>query len=211
MKKNVTAVLAVIGWFAVITQYVLMLENRAASIPETTIRFFSFFTILTNLLVAVYFTYLFFMSKANPGFRENSGTLTAITIYITMVGLVYQVALRHVWQPQGLQLVVDELLHSVMPALVIIFWCFYGTTKPIKYSQITSWSIYPLAYLTYILVRGSFSNFYPYPFVDVSNLGIAKALSNAAVLLFLFVVLSATTIAIVKAKTGIIGSNEPHH
>ena len=35
-----------IGWFAIIAQFFLMLENRQADIPETIIRFFSFFTIV---------------------------------------------------------------------------------------------------------------------------------------------------------------------
>ncbi|MFZ5976285.1 MULTISPECIES: Pr6Pr family membrane protein [unclassified Hydrotalea] len=33
------------------------------------------------------------------------------------------------------------------------------------------WLIYPLLYLVYILIRGSFSGFYPYPFVNVLQIG----------------------------------------
>ncbi|MGH2649177.1 MAG: Pr6Pr family membrane protein, partial [Ginsengibacter sp.] len=143
MKKKLALLFALIGWFAVIAQYVLMIENRVTSVAETTIRFFSFFTILTNLLVALYFTLLFFTKNENSKLIDKPGTLTAVTIYITMVGLVYQVALRHIWQPKGMQLIVNELLHSVIPVLVIIFWYLYETTRPIKYGQIPKWAIYP--------------------------------------------------------------------
>ncbi len=47
---------AFLGWFAVLVQFVLMIQNRQAGVGETIVRFFSFFTILTNSLVAAYFT-----------------------------------------------------------------------------------------------------------------------------------------------------------
>ena len=199
MKKKLALLLALIGWFAIIAQYILMIQNREASITETTIRFFSFFTILTNILVAIYFTCLVFTKNQELKLIGQPGTLTAITIYITMVGLVYQVALRHIWQPKGLQLIVNELLHSVIPVLVIIFWYLYETTGRVKYAQIFKWAIYPLAYLFYILVRGSFSNFYPYPFIDVTNLGMAKALTNAGVILVMFLTIAALLLFIGKS------------
>ncbi len=199
MKKKLALVFALIAWFAVIAQYILMIQNREASITETTIRFFSFFTILTNSLVAIYFTCLAFTKNQESKLIGRPGTLTAVTIYITMVGLVYQVALRHIWKPQGMQLIVNELLHSVIPILVIIFWYLYEITKPVKYAQIFKWAIYPLAYLIYILIRGSFSNFYPYPFIDVSNLGMAKVLTNAGVILVMFLTIAALLLFIGKS------------
>ena len=199
MKKKLAILFALIGWFAVIAQYILMIQNREASITETTIRFFSFFTILTNILVAIYFTCLVFTKNQESKLISRPGTLTAITIYITMVGFVYQFALRHIWKPQGLQLIVNELLHSVIPVLVIIFWYLYEITKPVKYTQIFKWAIYPSAYLFYILVRGSFSNYYPYPFIDVTNLGMVKALTNAGVILVMFLTIAALLLFIGKS------------
>ena len=159
----------------------------------------SFFTILTNALVAIYFTRLVFDKNQQSKLISKPGTLTAITVYITVVGLVYQVALRQAWHPTGLQMVVDELLHSVMPILVIIFWYLYETTRAVKYSQILQWLIYPLVYLIYILVRGSFSNFYPYPFINVTTIGMSKALTNAGILIIIFLIISAVFLAIGKA------------
>ena len=188
MRKNLVTLFALIGWFAVIAQYYLMIENRVASITETTIRFFSFFTILTNSLVAFYFT-MQFLGKAHRFFNKP-GVLTAITIYITVVCLVYQIVLRHIWQPTGLQKLVDELLHTIIPVLVIIFWYLYENKSAIKYSQILKWLIYPLLYLIYILIRGGVSGFYPYPFVNISELGLEKVLLNSALLLLGFFAVS---------------------
>ncbi|MEO5777192.1 MAG: Pr6Pr family membrane protein [Flavobacterium sp.] len=198
MKKNLALLFALIGWFAVIAQLFLMIENKITPISEAVIRFFSFFTILTNILVAIYFTGIVFIKNSNK-LVHKPGVLTAITIYILMVGSVYQIALRNIWEPQGLQMVVDELLHSFIPVLVVVFWSMFEITKPVKYSQILKWMIYPVTYLIFIMVRGSFSNFYPYPFVDVVTLGMTEVLINSAILLFVFIVISVIFLFIGKS------------
>lgn len=103
-----------------------------------------------------------------------SGWLTAIAVYITIVGVVYQVLLRHIWQPTGLQKLVDELLHAVNPVLVIIYRISYEQMQHLHYRQVGRWLIYPLVYLVFILIRGYFSRFYPYPFIHASGLRYAK-------------------------------------
>jgi hypothetical protein len=173
-----------------------MIQNRTASIFETIIRFFSFFTIVTNTLVGLYFTaQILRISKYN-----KAGTLTAITVYITIVGIVYQLLLRHVWQPNGMQLIVDELLHTINPLFVIVFWYLYEEKKQVKYGQISGWLLYPLVYLIYVLIRGSFSGFYPYPFVNVAKIGLAKTLLNSTMLL-LFFILVAFLFVVIGRKT----------
>ena len=137
MRRNLSIHFALIAWFAVLTRFLLMLENRVASVPETLVRFFSFFTILTNLLVAIYFTSQSFQRKNHSaGFINKPGVLTSVTVYITIVGLVYQILLRHIWQPTGLQKIVDELLHSLIPLLVIIYWYFFENKSKVKYRQV---------------------------------------------------------------------------
>lgn len=199
MKKYTSIILAILAWFAVMTQYYLMIEHRGASVFETTIRFFSFFTILTNSLVVIYFTMVLLKKKSdNLSILDKPGTLTAVTVYITIVGLVYQIILRHIWEPTGLQMIVDELLHTVIPILVIIFWYVYDEKISVTYNQIPQWLIYPLIYLVYILIRGHFSSFYPYPFMDVVSLGLSKVLTNSAGLIVLFICMSALFIKLGK-------------
>ena len=52
------AIGTIIGWFAILLQLYLIIENRVLSLPGTIVQFFSYFTILTNILVALYFTVL---------------------------------------------------------------------------------------------------------------------------------------------------------
>ena len=194
MKRALAILFALIGWFAVIAQFYLMFENRVASVPETIVRFFSFFTILTNILVATYFSVVAFNRK-NDALVNQTGTLTAVTLYIVIVGLIYQLILRELWEPQGLQKIVDELLHTAIPSLVLIYWFIYEK-KTVTYKQIPKWLLYPFIYFIYILIRGYFSGFYPYPFVDVSKVGSGKVFNNSLMLLFLFATMAAFLIAI---------------
>jgi hypothetical protein len=199
MKKYFALTIALLAWFAVIAQYILMIEHTIASIPETTIRFFSFFTILTNALVAVYMTQLFIQwSSKTKSLFASTKLLTPLTVYITIVGLVYQVALRHIWNPQGIDRVVDELLHTLIPSLMIVYWFLDENKKNSSYKNIPKWLIYPICYLIYILIRGYFSAFYPYPFVNVSQIGLQQACINAAFLILFFIIMSSVFIFLEK-------------
>jgi hypothetical protein len=193
MRQKLAFVVALLAWASIFIQFFLMIENRTASIQETVVRFFSFFTILTNTLVAVYFSIQLFSDKPVNG-------LTPVTIYITIVGLVYQILLRHTWNPQGVQKVVDEMLHSVIPLLTIVYWWLYRIKGNINYRLIITWAIYPLVYLFYILIRGHYAGFYPYPFVDVATIGMNSVLVNAGFILIGFILISALFVRIARIK-----------
>jgi len=204
-----SAIVAILGWTAVVLQFYLILINRTASVAETIIRFFSFFTILTNILVAFCCTMLCLRPGAGRGgssgssgswlhFFSKPATLTAITVYITIVGLVYNLVLRSYWDPLGLQLWVDELLHSVIPSLFLIFWLVFVPKNNLHWKDIFSWLIYPIAYILFILLRGALSGFYPYPFIDINKIAYHEAFINTAGLLVGFFVLSLLLIGIGK-------------
>lgn len=194
LKKTQELFIAILGWFAIITQFILMMQNSMVSELETVIRFFSFFTILTNTLVATFFTIQIFNSTT-----KVFTLLTPLTVYITIVGLVYQILLRNTWNPTGLQRIVDELLHTIIPILAILYWARYQPKSFKNYASIFTWLIYPLLYISYILIRGHFSKFYPYPFINVEELGMGNVLLNSLFLFFLFIALFALFVRIKKS------------
>ena len=168
-----------LGWFSVIGQFVLMLQNRQADILETIIRFFSFFTILTNILVALYFTSRIpKFDKVSFGQLSRKGALTALTVFILVVGLVYQIILRNTWHPTGFQRIIDELLHSVIPLFVLIYWFLFADSAEIKFQNCKNWLWFPIIYFVYVIIRGHFSNFYPYPFINISEIGYFRVFIN---------------------------------
>jgi hypothetical protein len=199
--KLLLIILHLLGWFALAGQFYLIIKNRTTSVAETIIRYFSFFTILTNLLVVVCCTML--LSNSNfplKKFFSKQSTLAAIAVYITIVGTVYNIILRFLWKPQGLQLLVDELLHSVIPILFILFWLVFIPKGNIHWKSVLAWLLYPLFYLIFILSRGATSSFYPYPFIDLTYLGYTKVLINSTGMLLAFLVVSALFLIIDRLK-----------
>jgi hypothetical protein len=191
---------SLLGWFALIAQLYLIIINRSMSLLATVVQYFSFFTILTNLLVALCFTVLCLQPK--------SGSLTlflkpklqaALAVYIIVVGVVYNLILRQIWEPQGLQMLVDELLHSVIPLLFLLYWLLYSDKKELQWKDAFLWLAYPLTYSAYILIRGFFTDLYPYPFIDVTDLGYPQVLINSLLLYLFFLVLSLILVAGGKA------------
>ena len=202
-KTLFCATISIVGWFAVLFQLYLIIINRVASFPETIVRFFSFFTIQTNIFVAICFSCLWLGPKSNWAlFFSKAKNATAITLYILIVGLVYNVILRFLWAPTGSQKIVDELLHLVIPLLVLLFWIVFVTKKELEYSTIFKWLIFPFVYLIYTLIRGAFFNFYPYPFVDVKALGYSEVIRNSFFMLLTFLFFGMLLIAVGK-KTAV--------
>lgn len=190
---------ASLGWFAVVLQLILIIENRVNPVFDTLIIFISYFTILTNILVACCFTALLLQPGSDlRKWFSRPGVLTAITVYITIVGIVYNLILRYLWSPTGWQLITDELLHSVMPVLFLLYWVLFVPKASLQWKYVLNWLIYPFIYLVYIMARGSISRLYPYPFIDVNQLGYRKALMNSGVLFIVFLLLSLLLVGIAK-------------
>jgi hypothetical protein len=125
-RRTVAALLAVVGWFALILQLGIMLRNAATAgtgLLAAVGSFLSFFTVLTNLLVAVGLAAAIpaVPPRALRPLVEPPGA-TALAGYITVVGVVYSLVLRQLWHPTGAQLVADVLLHDVMPPAYVIYW-----------------------------------------------------------------------------------------
>ena len=197
MRKNIDITGFLLGWLAIIGQFILMIQNRQADIAETIIRFFSFFTILTNILVVLYFTSRISIFKESYISKlSNKGNLTALTAFILVVGLVYQIILRGTWQPTGLQKIIDELLHSVIPLFVFLYWLKFANKTDLIFKNIKIWFWYPIGYFLYIIIRGHFSNFYPYPFVNVTEMGYPQVIINSVIVSLFFLFIMGTLIFI---------------
>ncbi|HEV8080036.1 MAG TPA: Pr6Pr family membrane protein [Chitinophagaceae bacterium] len=197
-KQFYLSILAILGWFALALQFYLIIQNRVVSIPETIVRYFSFFTLLTNILVALYCSCILLRPYSRMGkFFSRPGVATAITVYIVIVGIVYNTVLRHLWHPAGLQLIADELLHSATPLMFLLYWLFFVDKGKLNLNTFY-WLIYPLVYFIWILIFGALSGFYPYPFINVTELGYNKVILHSGILTVGFLLLSLLFVAIDK-------------
>jgi len=190
---------AILAWFALVLQFALIIIDRKLSVAGTIIQFFSYFTILTNLLVALCYTNLIVSAEGN--FFTKPETLSAATVYIAVVGLIYNLVLRQLWAPKGIRQLVDELLHSINPVLFVIYWCLFVPKENLQWRSTWAWLIYPAGYCIYVLARGSITGLYPYPFLEAGTLGYNKVLLNCGLICLLFLLLSVVLIAIAKRIT----------
>ncbi len=200
LLRTYTAVAALIGWSAVLLQGYLSLRlaaDNGRSIGAGIVIYLGFFTVLTNILVALALSVPLLSPHSPIGkFFSRPGVNTAIAACIAMVGMVYSLLLRHIWNPQGLQLVVDMALHDVMPILFLIYWWIAVPKSGLRWTAIFSWMLYPVGYLLYSLIRGTLTGLYPYPFIDVNTLGYGKTLANAATMLAAYTVIALMLIGV---------------
>ncbi|MDF2515151.1 MAG: hypothetical protein K0R59_447 [Sphingobacterium sp.] len=196
-QRSFAVFISLLCWTAIGAQFLISYSNSTIAVGELVVRFFSYFTILTNLMVAICCTCIvLFPNKAIGDFFTKPTTITAVTLYILIVGLIYNVVLRFLWQPTGIERVVDEMLHSVVPILFLIYWWRMIDKRIIHWRSIFNWLIYPFIYLLYTLWHGVLSGFYPYPFVDVSVLGINRVLVNSVMITFIFLIIGLLLIQI---------------
>ena len=197
-RQGLALVLACIGWGALGLQGLLFFREGAAigQAPiETVLRFFSFFTILTNIIVAAVLSGQA-AGERGPAWLRNPGLMAGSVVWIIAVGLVYTLVLRHNWNPQGWLKVADILLHDVMPTLYPLYWLGTAARIRLPWRLAFIWLAWPAAYALWALARGAASGFYPYPFLDIPVIGYALALRNAVILLLLFLLLGVGVVSL---------------
>jgi hypothetical protein len=201
-KKRIFALIgALLAWFAVISQFVTTYMSVEAGPLVASIGLFNYFTILTNIIVAISFSLL--AMDSNNSMLTTPQSQTAITVYILVVGIIYSALLRSTWDPQGFQRVVDELLHTVVPLAYSLFWFVFSPKGEVKYIQIPKWLVFPAVYLLYSLVRGAITDVFPYPFMDVNSLGWTNVMFVCLGLTLFLILISLLLVWIKRAQKGV--------
>lgn len=203
VRRAVAALLAAIGWLALVLQLGIMLRNASnagTSLLRAFGSFLSFFTVLTNLLVAVALaaTVLSPPPTALRPLIEPPGA-TALAGYITVVGAVYSLVLRQLWHPTGAQLVADILLHDVLPLTYMVYWLALVPKGRLGWRHVWPWLAFPAVYTGASLVRGALIGVYPYPFIAAAALGYWRVLGNIVLLFAGFLALGLVYVAIDRA------------
>ncbi len=184
MPRAWHAVTAVVTLVAVGWQLVLILngsaaltdEGAAAATSTRLIRFVSYFTILSNLLVA--------LTTSSLALRRDRDTrawrvlrLNAV-VCITVTGVIHFVLLRPLLDLAGASYVVDKLLHVAVPLLAVVGWVAFGPRRRIRREDLLASAVFPVLYMAWTLLHGAVTDWYPYPFVDVTHLGYPHVLLN---------------------------------
>jgi hypothetical protein len=204
IKNNKLAMLiiALTAWFALMLQLFILVDGTPGNgmTPLQAIgRFFIFFTILSNLLVAASLTIVLVKPASEAGlFFAKSSVISAVAVYIFIVGIIYNIILRKIWHPEGLQKLADELLHVAVPLFFILYWLLYAPKSQLEWIHAFRWLIFPAIYLVYAMTRGAIEGFYPYPFINAYELPFGRIFMNSVGLLLVFIITGLLFVAIGK-------------
>jgi hypothetical protein len=172
MDKAAAALVAIVCWAGLAIQFSAT-YGAHHDVATTLWVLARFFTILTNLAVAVAMTWVAMGRKASPLL------LGGLTLALMLVGVVYATLLAGLHELRGPALVADILLHKVSPVLMALWWLLFAPRAKLRSSAPLLWALYPLVYFAYVLVRGAEDGKYPYPFLDVGKLGWVQTGLNA--------------------------------
>ena len=174
---------AILGLTAITTQFIVQIQNN-----DSIVNFFSFFTNLSNILAALVLLYSAYhlIRRKKPSVLHDS-LRGAVFLYMTVVGVVFTLLLRET-DLGSLLPWVNNVLHYILPVFIIVDFFYQPPSVILPKHIIKYWLIFPVAYLVYSLVRGPFTHFYPYPFINPANPGgyLSVGLYCLAVLVFFY-------------------------
>jgi hypothetical protein len=162
---------------ALIVQVVLSARQAGQPVPTRFIRLVSFFTVQSNILVAVSALTL----ARHP---DRDGRLWRVLrldalIGIAVTGVVYSTVLATQESPTGWAAVTNAVFHYAVPLGAVIGWLAFGPRPRIDARTLARALAWPLAWFGYTLLHGHFTHWYPYPFVNVVAHGYGTVLLNA--------------------------------
>lgn len=172
-------------------------RTDGVGILETLLKFFSYFTVLTNLLILLVFA-------ASP-VGTRSQLIRAIRSPLIRGGIcassllmmfIYEVFLRGRTDPQGWQFVASLLLHDLVPGLYFLHWILTPPKGELRPACVGLWAVYPAVYSVWLVGVGEVFQIYPYSFLNFSAVGYAAALRVAFQIGFLFATIGLALVGI---------------
>jgi hypothetical protein len=159
---------------------ILSAAVQGITAAATVVNFFSFFTVLSNLLAAAVLLVGAFRSPRSVRWDLVRG---AAVVYMVTTGLVYAVLLSGAdevdrYTPAYL----NWVMHRVMPVVMVIDWLLDPPLHALRPRQLIAWLAFPLAYAAYSLIRGAAIDWYPYPFLDAGEHGYGEVLLTCVVI-----------------------------
>jgi hypothetical protein len=151
---------------------------------------FVFFTIWSNILVGVVSARL----ARDPRLESVGWRVARLAglVAITVTFIVYNLVLRGLTELTGWEAVTDELFHTVVPLLTVVGWLAFGPRGATTWRIVVWTLVMPVGWALFTLVRGEVvGGWYPYPFLDVTEVGYATAVLNIAIVGVVFVALAA--------------------
>jgi hypothetical protein len=168
--------LTVLGTYPSLNTNPTMLGNPEQGVLSRVFDYFTYFTIWSNILVAV-IAIMLFLRPDRDSFPFRVLRLDSI-LMITVTGIIYNVVLAGSAKLQGLEVVSNLFDHVLTPLVSVLVWLFVGPRGWISWRTIGAALILPIIWLMFALARGAFIGAYPYGFLDVATYGYGTVAIN---------------------------------
>ena len=179
-KRACAALLALAVCVTLVTRIWLRIDRYDIGLIDTLAFNYRYFTIWTNTLVGLTCAWVA-MGRSEPA-KAQGGLLLSIA----MVAIVYHVLLAHLRDYRGIDMVIDLMLHTLIPIGFAGYWLAFVQKVDLRYPDILSWLILPLLYCVIAMVRAQFDGRYPYHFLNLADLGPLRTGINIFGLLLVF-------------------------
>lgn len=133
--------------------------------------FFTSFTVLSNLL-AMAMLIMFATRPVLGGSMRFAIFRGLVTVSMAMTAILF-VSLQASpgIVPAATEPWVDWSLRVVGPVAVVADWLAHPPNSPVGMRSAVAWTVPPMLYVGYALVRGAMTDSYPYPFLDPGEVG----------------------------------------
>jgi hypothetical protein len=163
---------------------------------------YRFFTVITNTAVGIV------AAMVAMGARPGTQVQAALLLAIGAVSIVYHLLLAALVSYEGLEAIVDEMLHTVIPVLYAVYWLGFAPKAGLAFRVVPLWLTYPLVYCGYALLRGEVDGIYPYPFLDVAAEGMVSVAINVLGMLVVFWLAGLVIVAVGRLILALRASGE---
>ena len=203
--------------FGLVLQIVLAARNEDGafdSVPARIVNTLSFFTIQSNIIVALTTGLL----AVNPFPASTLVRVLRLTgmVAIAITGVVFHLALRNLHELAGKEALADFILHTLSPIACVLGWALLGPRGQLSRRIVVMSVIFPLCWLAYALIRGvivddRFGNdYYPYPFLNVEEHGYLSVFGSVGLVALLFLAISAAALALDERLPGLRLTEDEH-
>ena len=160
---------------------------------ERILDWLTYFTDLSNLIVAVVLTVLvmrpdYFARTDRIGSMWRALRLDSV-LMIAITGIVYNLLLAE-GPKTGWDFVSNSLEHVITPIVTILVWLLAGPRGLINIRVIGLSMIVPLAWALVALLRGAAVGAYPYSFLDVTTNGLGSVLAFIGVIVLVALIIA---------------------
>jgi len=131
---------------------------------------FAYFTTQSNIIVGA--TVLLLALRL-----DRTSTLFRVfrldgLVMIVITGVVFHTMLAGLLELQGWASAGNQLVHTAVPIMAVLGWLLFGPRGLITWRVVGLSLIYPICWVVFTMTRGALTDWYPYPFLEVDEVGI---------------------------------------